>query len=96
MDLILEIRDSRAIQSTSHPKIESWSLGVQRIIICSKSDLIPEKAIRMWKDGNYKAFKNPVQKELTKSQREVRKIKEEGMLRRTIVPFFVGIIYKVY
>ncbi|GMH82334.1 hypothetical protein TrVE_jg6655 [Triparma verrucosa] len=78
VDLILEIRDSRAIQSTSHPKIESWSLGVQRIIICSKSDLIPEKAIRMWKDGNYKAFKNPVQKELTKSQREIKKNKMQS------------------
>lgn len=48
VDLILEVRDSRAIHSTSHPKIESWSLGVQRIIVCSKSDLIPEGARKLW------------------------------------------------
>ncbi|GMH73488.1 hypothetical protein TL16_g06205 [Triparma laevis f. inornata] len=78
VDLILEVRDSRAIHSTSHPKIESWSLGVQRIIVCSKSDLIPEGARKLWSSKGFEAFRDPLQIELNAQQKEITLTKKKN------------------
>lgn len=49
VDIVLEVRDSRAIRSTAHPQVPEWAGGKPRIVICTKCDLIPKRNIRFWK-----------------------------------------------
>jgi len=49
VDIVLEVRDSRAPKSTAHPRVAEWCGGKPRIVICTKTDLIPKRNVGLWK-----------------------------------------------
>lgn len=49
VDIVVEVRDSRAPKSTAHPRVAEWSGGKPRIVVLTKVDLIPKRNVSMWK-----------------------------------------------
>jgi ribosome biogenesis GTPase A len=47
--VILEVRDSRIVTATAHPDVSTWSAGVGRIIVVTKSDLVPKQVTGDWR-----------------------------------------------
>jgi len=48
-DVLLEVRDGRIPQSTSHPKVIEWTARRPRIVVLTHSDMIPPASVRAWK-----------------------------------------------
>jgi len=49
VDIVIEVRDSRALQASSHPSVPKWVGGKPRILIGTKSDLIPKPNLNRWR-----------------------------------------------
>lgn len=49
VDIVVEVRDARAPKSTAHPRVAEWSGGKPRIVVLTKTDLIPKRNIGLWK-----------------------------------------------
>ena len=49
VDVIIEVRDARICKATSHPRVGEWCAGRPRIVVLTKSDLIPKQALVAWK-----------------------------------------------
>jgi len=48
-DVLVEVRDGRIPQSTSHPKIVEWTATRPRIVVMTKLDLVPKRSVASWK-----------------------------------------------
>lgn len=76
VDLIIEIRDARAVISTTNPDIENLTKGKPKIIILSKIDLADKKITQKWIDY----FKNEniscIDVDILKSK-NIKKINEQ-------------------
>lgn len=49
VDIVIEVRDSRVLQASSHPSVPKWVGGKPRILIGTKSDLIPKQNLNRWR-----------------------------------------------
>ena len=48
-DVLLEVRDGRIPQSTSHPKVVEWARGRPRVVVLTHVDMIPTASVASWK-----------------------------------------------
>jgi ribosome biogenesis GTPase A len=48
VDLVLEVRDARIPLATSHPRLERWMRGKQRLLVLNRRDMIGEPARQSW------------------------------------------------
>ena len=48
VDLVLEVRDARIPLATSHPRLERWMRGKQRLLVLNRRDMIGEAARQSW------------------------------------------------
>ena len=55
VDVVVEVRDARICKATSHPRVGEWCAGRPRIVVLTKSDLIPKQALVAWKKA-YQEF----------------------------------------
>lgn len=49
VDLVLEVRDARAPKATAHPRVAEWSGGRPRIVVLTKTDLVPKRSAGAWR-----------------------------------------------
>jgi len=49
VDVVVEVRDARAISATSHPLVGTWCAGIPRIVALTRGDAVPGKARSSWK-----------------------------------------------
>jgi 50S ribosomal subunit-associated GTPase HflX len=49
VDVVVEVRDSRAPKATSHPKVEEWCSGRPRLVVFTHVDIVPTVTQRAWK-----------------------------------------------
>jgi len=48
VDVVIEVRDSRILLSSRHPKIEKWIEGKSHILVCNRIDAISSTAKSQW------------------------------------------------
>ena len=48
VDVVIEVRDSRILMSSKHPKIEKWVEGKSHILVCNRIDAISSTAKSQW------------------------------------------------
>jgi ribosome biogenesis GTPase A len=48
VDVVIEVRDSRILMSSRHPKIEKWVEGKSHILVCNRIDAISSTAKSQW------------------------------------------------
>eukprot|EP00586_Coscinodiscus_wailesii_P023187 CAMPEP_0172509818 /NCGR_PEP_ID=MMETSP1066-20121228/223440_1 /TAXON_ID=671091 /ORGANISM="Coscinodiscus wailesii, Strain CCMP2513" /LENGTH=168 /DNA_ID=CAMNT_0013288493 /DNA_START=124 /DNA_END=627 /DNA_ORIENTATION=- len=48
VDVVIEVRDARAPKATAHPRVGEWSAGRPRIVVLTKSDLVPRGSVASW------------------------------------------------
>lgn len=48
VDVVIEVRDSRILLSSKHPKIEKWVEGKSHILVCNRIDAISATAKLQW------------------------------------------------
>ncbi|MCA6575655.1 MAG: ribosome biogenesis GTPase YlqF [Pseudanabaena sp.] len=48
VDVVIEVRDSRILLSSRHPKIEKWVEGKSHILVCNRIDAISSTAKSQW------------------------------------------------
>merc|ERR1719410_610678 len=51
VDVVVEIRDSRLPDASSHPRVSEFCAGAARVIVINKKDLVPSKGINIWKQN---------------------------------------------
>jgi len=50
VDVVIEVRDARIPQATAHPKVREWAAGKPRIVVLTRSDMVPQTSIHLWKE----------------------------------------------
>lgn len=48
VDVVIEVRDSRILMSSKHPKIEKWVEGKSHILVCNRIDAISPTIKNQW------------------------------------------------
>ena len=48
VDVVIEVRDSRILMSSKHPKIEKWVEGKSHILVCNRIDAITSNVRSQW------------------------------------------------
>ncbi|MFZ4554902.1 MAG: ribosome biogenesis GTPase YlqF [Pseudanabaena sp.] len=48
VDVVIEVRDSRILLSSKHPKIEKWVEGKSHILVCNRIDAITSNVRSQW------------------------------------------------
>ena len=48
VDVVIEVRDSRILMSSKHPKIEKWVEGKSHILVCNRIDAISSTVKTQW------------------------------------------------
>ena len=48
VDVVIEVRDSRILMSSKHPKIEKWVEGKSHILVCNRIDAISSTVRSHW------------------------------------------------
>jgi len=48
VDVVIEVRDSRILMSSKHPKIEKWVEGKSHILVCNRIDAISTTVKTQW------------------------------------------------
>ncbi|ELS31966.1 MULTISPECIES: ribosome biogenesis GTPase YlqF [Pseudanabaena] len=48
VDVVIEVRDSRILMSSKHPKIEKWVEGKSHILVCNRIDAISSSVKMQW------------------------------------------------
>jgi ribosome biogenesis GTPase A len=48
VDVVIEVRDSRILMSSKHPKIENWVEGKSHILVCNRIDAITSNVKTQW------------------------------------------------
>jgi ribosome biogenesis GTPase A len=48
VDVVIEVRDSRILMSSKHPKIEKWVEGKSHILVCNRIDAITSNLKTQW------------------------------------------------
>ncbi len=48
VDVVIEVRDSRILMSSKHPKIEKWVEGKSHILVCNRIDAISSAVRSHW------------------------------------------------
>jgi ribosome biogenesis GTPase A len=48
VDVVIEVRDSRILMSSKHPKIEKWVEGKSHILVCNRIDAISSSVRSQW------------------------------------------------
>ena len=48
VDVVIEVRDSRILMSSKHPKIDKWVEGKSHILVCNRIDAISSGARSQW------------------------------------------------
>ena len=48
VDVVIEVRDSRILMSSKHPKIEKWVEGKSHILVCNRIDSISSSVRSQW------------------------------------------------
>ena len=48
VDVVIEVRDSRILMSSKHPKIEKWVEGKSHILVCNRIDAISSSVKSQW------------------------------------------------
>ncbi|MDX2254407.1 MAG: ribosome biogenesis GTPase YlqF [Pseudanabaenaceae cyanobacterium bins.39] len=48
VDVVIEVRDARILQSSQHPKIQQWVEGKSHILVCNRVDAISAHAKAQW------------------------------------------------
>jgi ribosome biogenesis GTPase A len=48
VDVVIEVRDSRILMSSRHPKIEKWVEGKSHILVCNRIDAISANVKTQW------------------------------------------------
>ena len=48
VDVVIEVRDSRILLSSKHPKIEKWVEGKSHILVCNRIDAITSNVKMQW------------------------------------------------
>ncbi|OIP77031.1 MAG: ribosome biogenesis GTPase YlqF [Oscillatoriales cyanobacterium CG2_30_44_21] len=48
VDVVIEVRDSRILMSSKHPKIEKWVEGKSHILVCNRIDAISTPVKTQW------------------------------------------------
>jgi ribosome biogenesis GTPase A len=48
VDVVIEVRDSRILMSSKHPKIEKWVEGKSHILVCNRIDAISGTVRSQW------------------------------------------------
>jgi len=48
VDVVIEVRDSRILLSSKHPKIEKWVEGKSHILVCNRIDAISSNVRSQW------------------------------------------------
>ena len=48
VDVVIEVRDSRILMSSKHPKIEKWVEGKSHILVCNRTDAITSNIKAQW------------------------------------------------
>lgn len=48
VDVVIEVRDSRILMSSKHPKIEKWVEGKSHILVCNRIDSISSSVKTQW------------------------------------------------
>ena len=48
VDVVIEVRDSRILMSSKHPKIEKWVEGKSHILVCNRIDSISSTVRSQW------------------------------------------------
>lgn len=48
VDVVIEVRDSRILMSSKHPKIEKWVEGKSHILVCNRIDAISSTVRSQW------------------------------------------------
>lgn len=48
VDVVIEVRDSRILMSSKHPKIEKWVEGKSHILVCNRIDAISSTVKSQW------------------------------------------------
>lgn len=48
VDVVIEVRDSRILMSSRHPKIEKWVEGKSHILVCNRIDAISSASKSQW------------------------------------------------
>lgn len=54
VDVVVEVRDARAIKATSHPKVAEWVSGRPRLVVFTHVDMIPTTTYRAWQQYHEK------------------------------------------
>src|SRR3569623_2114240 len=49
VDVVVEVRDARAVKATSHPLVATWCAGRPRIVALTHGDQVPSRARLDWK-----------------------------------------------
>lgn len=48
VDVVVEVRDARAVLATTHPSVDTWSAGTPRIVALTHGDCIAAEARSIW------------------------------------------------
>jgi ribosome biogenesis GTPase A len=51
VDVVVELRDARAPQSTTHPSLPSWVGGRGHVLAVNRIDTVPERALTVWENA---------------------------------------------
>ena len=76
VDIVIEIRDSRSVISTTNPDIENLTKGKPKLIILSKSDLADKKITQEWINFYEKDGINCIDLNILNSQ-SLKKVREK-------------------
>jgi ribosome biogenesis GTPase A len=78
VDVVVEVRDARALKATSHPKVATWCAGRPRLVALTHGDQIPKRTISEWKTyfaafGAAATNEEPMNRLVTNQARQARK-----------------------
>jgi ribosome biogenesis GTPase A len=59
VDVVLEVRDARILQSTQHPLLTTWTQGKRHFVIVNRVDMVRAADLKRWK-GHYRHLGQPV------------------------------------
>jgi ribosome biogenesis GTPase A len=78
VDVVVEVRDARALKATSHPKVATWCAGRPRLVALTHGDQIPKRTISEWKTyfatfGAAATNEEPMNRLVTNQARQARR-----------------------
>lgn len=50
VDVVLEVRDARIPAATTHPAVNQWTAGKERLLILNRMDMISPRASQVWQE----------------------------------------------